>query len=57
MGEERFCPAPRPVAGMEGWGAGQARGAASRGGDGGRYFRPAAAQAAAYLSVQISSTV
>ncbi|MGY4388884.1 hypothetical protein ACVWXB_002183 [Streptomyces sp. TE12347] len=56
MGEERFCPAPRPVAGMEGRGAGQARGVASRGGDGGRYFRPAAAQAAAYLSVQISST-
>lgn len=53
---ERFCPAPRPVAGMSGRDAGQGWGAASRGGDGGRYFRPAAAQAAAYLSEQISST-
>lgn len=53
---ERFCPAPRRVAGSKWRGAGQARGAASRGGDGGRYFRPAAAQAAAYLSVQISSS-
>ncbi len=56
MGEERFCPAPRPVAGMSGRGAGQARGAVSRGDGGGRYFRPAAAQAAAYLSLQISSS-
>lgn len=53
---ERFCPAPRRVAGREGRGAGQVRGAASGRGGGGRYFRPAAAQAAAYLSVQISST-
>lgn len=54
---ERFCPAPRRMAGKRGRSAGQAREAASRGGDGGRYFRPREAQAAAYFSVQISSTV
>lgn len=56
MGEERFCPAPRPVAGMRWEGRRSGTGAVSWRDGGGRYFRPAAAQAAAYLSVQISST-
>lgn len=53
---ERFCPAPRQWRGM-GAGRRSGTGAASRGGGGGRYFRPREAQAAAYLSVQISATV
>lgn len=58
MGERSggaFLPGAPRVAGKKGRGAGQARGVAARAT--GAYLRPRVAQAAAYFSVQISSTV
>lgn len=57
--DKTFLPGAPRLAGYEGRGAGQGRGAAGprRGGGGGPYLRPMVAQAAENLSVQISSTV